>query len=88
MNTWCGCHPRCRKRLSPSRRFNSVLYQIALTQAHHSDQARAYLDRRVREGKSRREAMRALKRFIVRAIWRLWQECEPSQIMVSVEVAA
>ena len=36
---------------------------------------RAYLDRRVAEGKSRREGMRALKRFVVRAIWRLWLQC-------------
>ena len=27
------------------------------------------------EGKVRKEAVRALKRFIIRAIWRLWQEC-------------
>ena len=79
---------RHRLNRGGNRRFNSVLYQIALTQAHHSAQARTYLDRRVSEGKSRREAVRALKRFIVRAIWRLWQECEPGQIMVSVEVAA
>jgi hypothetical protein len=40
--------------------------------------ARAYLDRRVSEGKTRREAMRALKRFLVRAIWRLWVQCYPT----------
>lgn len=56
-----------------------MLYRIALTQAHHSPDARAYLDRRVSEGKTRREAMRALKRYIVRAVWRLWQQCEPAQ---------
>ena len=34
-----------------------------------------YLARRESEGKTRREAIRALKRFLVRAIWRLWWEC-------------
>jgi hypothetical protein len=29
----------------------------------------------VRLGFFLREAFRALKRFLVRAIWRLWQEC-------------
>jgi transposase len=57
------------------RRLNAVLYRIAITQAHHSSEARAYLARRVTEGKTRREAMRALKRFIARAIWRLWNTC-------------
>jgi hypothetical protein len=33
------------------------------------------LARRQAEGKSWREAIRALKRYLIRAIWRLWQEC-------------
>ncbi len=67
---------RHRLNRGGNRRLNAILYRIALTQAHYSKDARAYLDRRVGEGKSRREAIRALKRFIIRAIWRLWQECE------------
>lgn len=70
---------RVRHRLNRggNRRLNSVLYYVALTQARHLPSARAYLDRRVAEGKTRREARRALTRFIVRAIWHLWQECWP-----------
>lgn len=70
---------RVRHRLNRggNRRLNAVLYRIALTQAHFSPEARAYLDRRVSEGKTRREATRALKRFLVRAIWRLWIQCYP-----------
>ena len=71
---------RHRLNRGGNRRLNSVLYQIAITQAHHSPQARLYLDRRVREGKTRREARRALKRYIIRAIWRLWQECQSAAI--------
>lgn len=68
---------RVRHRLNRggNRRLNAVLYRIALTQAHFSPQARDYLARRVAEGKTKREAMRALKRFLARAIWRLWQQC-------------
>ena len=71
---------RVRHRLNRggNRRLNAVLYRIALTQAHFSPQARTYLDRRVSEGKTRREAVRALKRFLIRAIWRLWSECYPA----------
>ena len=66
-----------RHRLSRggNRRLNAIFYRIALTQSRHSDQARAYLARRREEGKTAREAMRALKRYLVRAVWRLWQEC-------------
>ncbi len=71
---------RHRLNRGGNRRLNAVMYRIALTQAHHSRDARAYLDRRVSEGKTRREAMRALKRYIVRAVWRLWQQCEPTQM--------
>ncbi len=73
---------RHRLNRGGNRRLNSVLYYIALTQAHHLPSARAYLDRRVAEGKTRREARRALTRFIVRAVWRLWQECWPKAIDV------
>ena len=66
---------RHRLNRGGNRRLNAILYRIALTQARYSVEARAYLDRRVAEGKTRREALRALKRFLIRAIWRLWQEC-------------
>jgi transposase len=66
---------RHRLNRGGNRRLNAILYRIALTQARYSSEARTYLDRRVAEGKTRREALRALKRFLVRAIWRLWQEC-------------
>jgi transposase len=65
---------RHRLNRGGNRRLNAILYRIALTQARYSPEARAYLDRRVAEGKTRREALRALKRFLVRAIWRLWEE--------------
>lgn len=80
---------RVRHRLNRggNRRLNAVLYRIALTQAHHSIEARAYLDRRTAEGKTRREAVRALKRYIARGVWRLWQQCEPLRT-ASVAVAA
>jgi hypothetical protein len=66
-----------RHRLSRSgnRRLNAVFHRIAVTQSSHSERARAYLSRRREEGKTAREAKRALKRYLVRAVWKLWQEC-------------
>jgi transposase len=70
---------RVRHRLNRggNRRLNAILYRIAITQAGASAQAKAYLARRAADGKSRRAALRALKRHLVRAVWRLWQECRP-----------
>src|SRR5205085_1168749 len=71
---------RVRHRLNRggNRRLNAILYRIALTQARCWPPAQAYLARRLREGKTKREAIRALKRYLIRAIWRLWQECVSS----------
>jgi transposase len=71
---------RVRHRLTRggNRRLNAILYRIAVTQAGASAQGKAYLARRAAEGKSRREALRALKRHLVRAVWRLWQACPPA----------
>jgi transposase len=68
---------RVRHRLNRggNRRLNAILYRIVLTQAHHSREARAYLDRRISEGKTRKEAFRALKRYVARAIFRFWIQC-------------
>jgi transposase len=81
---------RVRHRLNRggNRRLNAILYRIALTQVRYAPEARAYLDRRMAEGKTRREALRALKRYLIRAIWRLWQECLPAPAGRSLPQAA
>jgi transposase len=79
---------RHRLNRGGNRRLNAILYRIALTQAHHHPEARAYLARRVTEGKTRREARRALTRYIARSIWRLWQECQPACSRLSMTDAA
>ncbi len=57
-------------------RYVSPYAMAGRAQSRHSVAAQAYLARRITEGKTRREAVRALKRFIVRAIWRQWQACQ------------
>jgi len=70
---------RHRLNRGGNRRLNAILYRIALTQARSSPEAQAYLARRKTEGKTWREAIRALKRYLIRAIWRLWQQCVTTQ---------
>ncbi len=61
-----------RHRLSRGgdRQANNALHTIARIRARHHDQTRAYLDRRTSEGKTPREAMRALKRHLSRNLYK------------------
>lgn len=67
---------RHRLNRTGNRRFNAVLHRIALTQSRQGE-GRVYLQRRMAEGKTLREALRALKRFIARRIWRIWTTMFP-----------
>ncbi len=66
---------RHRLNRGGNRRLNAILYRIAVSQARSSPAAQAFLARRQAETKTWREAIRALKRYLIRAIWRLWQHC-------------
>lgn len=68
---------RHRLNRGGNRQLNAILERIALTQGRSDPAARTYLDRRRREGKTDREARRALKRFLCRPILRAWRECPP-----------
>ena len=52
-----------------NRQLNAALYRIAITQARYYAPARDYLERKRGEGKSRREALRCLKRLLVRVVF-------------------
>jgi transposase len=52
-----------------NRQLNAALYRIAITQSRYHDPARNYLERKRAEGKSRREAIRCLKRLLVRSVY-------------------
>jgi transposase len=52
-----------------NRQLNCALHRIAVTQARMYPPARAYLERKQAEGKSRREAIRCLKRQLARVVF-------------------
>jgi transposase len=52
-----------------NRQLNAALYRIAITQSRYHPGACAYLERKRAEGKSRREAIRCLKRLLVRVVF-------------------
>jgi transposase len=74
----CGASPvpassgkTVRHRLNPGgdRQANRALHLIAVCRLRYCQRTHAYAQRRVREGKSQREIMRCLKRYIAREIY-------------------
>jgi transposase len=64
-----GKHRRHRLDRGGNRQLNCALHRIAITQARVHPPARAYLERKQGEGKSRREALRCLKRQLARTVY-------------------
>jgi transposase len=66
-----GNTKRHRLHRGGDRQLNRALHIIALSRARTDPATRAYLDRRHSEGKTKREAIRCLKRHLARRVWRL-----------------
>jgi transposase len=64
-----GKNQRHRLDRGGNRQLNAALYRIAITQSRYHPDARAYLERKHAEGKTRREAIRCLKRLLARAVF-------------------
>jgi transposase len=64
-----GRSKRHRLDRGGNRQLNCALHRIAVTQARMHPPARAYLERKQSEGKSRREAIRCLKRQLARVVF-------------------
>lgn len=69
---------RMRLNRGGNRQLNRAFYTIAMVQAVRYPPARAFLARKAAENKSGREAIRALKRQLVRPVFRRLVEGAPS----------
>jgi transposase len=71
---------RDRVRLNPGgdRQLNCALHRIAVTRARTDPRTRAYLDRKLAEGKTRPEAYRCLKRHLARHVFKLLRPAPPT----------
>jgi transposase len=69
-----------RRRLNRGgdRQANSALYTIAITRMRWDQRTHDYVERRVTEGKTRREAIRCLKRYIARELYQLISPATPT----------
>ena len=64
-----GKSQRHRLDRGGNRQLNAALYRIAITQSRYHPAARTYLERKQAEGKTRREAIRCLKRLLARTVF-------------------
>ena len=81
-----GCAPipassgqtvRYRLDRGGDRRLNRALHMILVTRRRTHAPTIAYIERRIHEGKSRREAIRCLKRYLARNLYRLLENGSP-----------
>jgi transposase len=72
-----------RHRFNPggNRQMNRALYTIALTQIREQTEGRAYYERKRAQGKSKREAMRSLKRRLSDLVYQTMRADARVQVM-------
>ena len=73
-----GRSDRHRLDRGGNRQLNCAFHRIAVTQARCHPAARAYLERKRSEGKTTAEALRCLKRQLVRVVHRLLSASNPT----------
>ena len=68
---------RHRLDRSGDRKLNRALHMILVTRKRSHPATIAYIQRRIQEGKTRREANRCLKRYLARSLYRLLEHGPP-----------
>ncbi len=71
---------RHRLNYGGDRPINSALYMVAVTRLRQDPATRAYMERRLAEGKTRPEVVRCMKRYIARRVWRLLEHAPPREL--------
>jgi transposase len=74
-----GKTTRHRLHRGGDRQLNRAIHIIALGRLAWDPETRAYIERRLSDGKTKREAIRCLKRHIARQIWHLLYNTPTSQ---------
>jgi transposase len=74
----CGASPieassgktrRYRLNRGGDRQANAALYRIVVARLRHDPKTQEYVARRIRQGKSKKEAIRCLKRYVAREVF-------------------
>jgi transposase len=64
-----GKHERHRLNRGGDRQANSALWRIVVTRMAHDPRTRHYIQRRMKQGLTKKEAFRCLKRYIAREVY-------------------
>jgi transposase len=64
-----GKHEHHRLNRGCDRQANSALWHIVITRMVYDTRTRDYIDRRMKEGLTNKEAFRCLKRYIAREVY-------------------
>jgi transposase len=66
-----GKTTRLRLNRAGDRQANSALYHVIIVRMRYHEKTRAYVQRRTAEGKTKKEIIRCLKRYLVRQLYPL-----------------
>jgi transposase len=80
-----GRSDRHRLDRGGNRQLNCALHRLAVNKGRLDPRAAAYLARKQAEGKTRREALRCLKRYLARRVWQLLQPA-PEPVVQTVTI--
>ncbi len=53
------------------RQLNAAIYRTVIVRMQHHEPTKAYVTRRTTEGKSKRDIIRCLKRYVIREVYQL-----------------
>lgn len=80
-----GNRTRLRLDRGGNRQLNCAVHRIAVTQSRVHAPARDFIARKRAEGKSNREALRCLKRHLIRRVWQLLNDSEIDRSVKTVD---
>jgi transposase len=59
-----------RRHSGGDRQANAALWRIVMVRIAHDPETRVYFERRVKEGRTKRDVIRILKRYVAREVYR------------------
>ena len=65
---------RHRLNRGGDRQANSALYRIVLVRLRYHEPTKEYMSRRIREGRTKSEVIRCLKRYVARQVFAILRE--------------
>jgi transposase len=65
------------RNIRANRRLNSTFYTIALTQRRCNEVAKTYYIRKLKEGKTEKQALHCLMRRLIKIIWMIYKHNQP-----------